>query len=266
MSVGRRTVNGFTLVELLVTVGLIAVLVGILLASLAHARAAARRTRCLANLRQIGAAGAIYAAEFPGWTVPAFWGWSAANPPWPPNTPPAVPASGPRRHWYEAWPVARALNARRPTNGRYAGDLLCPDAVLAWERGNAEGYPLHHSYGMNRTQMPGLNVAGAPDYWNAWKISEVRHPAEKVQFVDATSATVNGTGSFNATLRYFEPGWGERHEAPNKTNIVAYRHLRGANVLFHDGHAQWMRSTTLRYDPAASETAQNRRQWEPKKQ
>lgn len=61
-AVARR--HGFTLVELLVVIGIIAVLVSILLPALNKAREASNRTVCLSNLHQIHAALAIYAAQY----------------------------------------------------------------------------------------------------------------------------------------------------------------------------------------------------------
>ena len=58
--------NGFTLVEMLVVVGVIAVLAGLLLPALAHSRAAGLRTKCLNNHHQIIKAQGIYAGENDG--------------------------------------------------------------------------------------------------------------------------------------------------------------------------------------------------------
>ncbi len=64
---GCETVAGFTLVELLVVIGIIAVMLSILLPVLGKSRARARELHCAANLRQLGACLVIYANQNRGW-------------------------------------------------------------------------------------------------------------------------------------------------------------------------------------------------------
>ena len=92
----RKRNDGFTLVELLVVIGIIALLISILLPALGRAREAANAVKCSSNLHAIGQGVAIYIADYKG-TIPAsnwYYGLQIANG----TQTPANPTSG-YVHW-----------------------------------------------------------------------------------------------------------------------------------------------------------------------
>ena len=75
----RRTSFGFSLVELLVVIGIIALLIAMLMPSLAKARQQSKWVNCQSNLRQCGVMLTIYANQWRGWIYPPRLGASRAK-------------------------------------------------------------------------------------------------------------------------------------------------------------------------------------------
>src|SRR5271170_6209423 len=70
----RRPSGGFTLVELLVVIGIIALLISILLPALSKARRSAKTTACLSNIRQLVMGELQYMQDYGGRFSPYYDG------------------------------------------------------------------------------------------------------------------------------------------------------------------------------------------------
>ncbi len=131
--------------------------------------------------------------------------------------------------------AASALGVKTLNQTRVPYGLICRRAVLSLNGANKSGYEPARSYGYNST---GLGWFKNPTiYYTGYKRKQVRKPALKLMFVDATSGAVSESGSEKYETM------GEVYGPPNpasQTGITAYRHERGANVAFFDGHVEWL--------------------------
>jgi prepilin-type N-terminal cleavage/methylation domain-containing protein len=102
MSRYRAIRNGFTLLELLIVIAIIAILIGLLMPAIQKAREAANRIKCANNLHQIGLAMHLYADRYNrlppsrrGWTESPSWAWIIL---------PDLEQDNLYRLWPEGWP------------------------------------------------------------------------------------------------------------------------------------------------------------------
>lgn len=208
--------RGFTLVELLVVIGIIALLIGILLPAVNKARQAANGTKCLANLRSMQVAQWLYATSNNGYLVQAGMSHGGAH-------------GDEAVAWFNVLQEfgSSELLPRCPADNspHWPGGTPVPPSTDIYRR---------TSYGINdyleRTMNGGKYV----------KIEQIRRPSATIQFLEMAY-----TGAFAAADHPHVEDWVSNIPVQASAQLQINAHggparsyKSCANYGFIDGHAE----------------------------
>ena len=215
--------RGFTLVELLVVIGIILVLISILLPALHSARQQAKMVVCKNNLRQLGLAAVNYATSTRDGAYPASSQFGG--------------------QWMTD--ICQDVASMLMTSGAVKEQFYCPfwrdqaveEISTLWDFGTT--YHVTGYVFMIRRDNLTTMVLNAPKTWKV-RLTDAagRNPDDTELIADVTLSYPNAA-RFDGIARYYDVD-------RLRGDIISYTsaHLRdlrpqGGNVLFMDGHVDW---------------------------
>jgi prepilin-type N-terminal cleavage/methylation domain-containing protein/prepilin-type processing-associated H-X9-DG protein len=223
--------NGFTLVELLVVIGIISVLIAMLLPALNKAREAAKTVQCASNLHQIGMGMRMYANDNHNYLAPGIAAFAGFN--------------------YSSWQYQLGKAMLGSEDGWENPVFECPSATDLDQ--NKRGTP---EYWNNNWDRYDYKMKGRGYAFNSnvlmyastthmtitfHKLNDAKEPSSLIIFLDGTRSYVQPATPF----------WWQT--SPLITQGIAARHNDGTNLLMLDGHVEfhsgdkWTRPKDLPY-------------------
>ena len=211
----------FTLIELLVVIAIIAILAAILFPVFAQAREKARQSSCGNNLKQFGLAAMSYTQDYDE-TLPMGWYEDLS-----------LPADRRQGHWQIIL---------RPYLGEGRGQNL-------WDLSGPSIRTCPSAPETSRWAYSYNTFAG--DQGRVITQSDIRNIAEMVWFGDGAQIP---EWDYNSSATFYAWAFNEAADAKgamdgdeNKNKgMVRYRHSKGAEIVFTDGHVKYVKRGTLK--------------------
>ncbi len=207
--------RGVTLVEIVVSIGVIAILAVLLLSSMKQVAETRSITVCVANLKQIGVGHAAYGADHQGAMITC-----------------ATPIKGALKNTYRWYNVLEPYMgvATKPDGPDRPKWQQCPGKKLSYENLYAVGYGWNfQSFGLNPPGVEDPRNPGSMSWGSGSRFSAVNQPGQTIVVGDSHDADAPFEDWQNFLLYW--GGTGNDAKLPR-------RHRGGGNFLMADGHVQ----------------------------
>ena len=261
----RQNFAGFTLVELLVVIGIIALLISILLPALGSARRSGLQTKSLNNIRQLGLGYTQYHIEnrgaLPFGYPPAVVNGVAITVGLPSGTTIGFPTAS-RYPWRlvpyvsEVWQMIHSHKDCPPVPT--SGDSAADAEMKAYTLSLTPTYGINAYYVGGHTGFFGFGTNGTPNTGGpaVFKASQVRRPSELIVLTDVTATGIPGVGEDDGYFVATPPRkrgvqWtADKGKCVPALSGVAMglpqgRYGKSPVVAFFDGHAESMTTDDL---------------------